>query len=572
MRLEEYYLSLRAKMNMENAQDRLTASIEELSNAVHCSAKHTKRLLLGFENRGWLTWNRGVGRGNRSTFVFPRHLLDWLDDYLNDCLKTNDITRVMQLLSLEIPDNYRHHIKGQLSPFFGFHETEQQHDILRLNLGRRPTELDPARASITLEVHLIETIYNRLVAYDRGTRAISPELAHHWVYDEHTYTWTFYLRKDVRFHDGTRCTAEHVAQSITRLRTIKTCNWGVRDLTKIELPHESIIVFIFRRPVPWFLEFLATSYASVICVSEHTGLPNGTGPYRMSRFTDDQIVLTVHEHYFGLRAHLDRIELYFNHAFMGPMLPQHPTQWDEQHVGHIEHGARYAMFHLKADSPLQNIALRRGIVELLDGAQMCNDLRNGRVFPSHSFSPETSQSLVHNKSVIKSNQRIFSESKHIRPLVIYHLTYPHSLVDVNWIRRQFQKVGVQIICRSFHIDDIYKDTFAADADIVLLGEVFEQNRYLAFLSLFHNQASVIAKLLTPQQRQELMPLLLALRDETDHTKRESLMRQIELFMRAQSWIAFLYHVEKTRTFPSILQELTLSANGWPKFQELWIKR
>ena len=58
-------------------------------------------------------------------------------------------------------------------------------------------------------------IYEALVKYDRGS-AVIPGLASGWRVEEDARTWTFDLRRDVRFHDGSPCTAEDAAASIRR--------------------------------------------------------------------------------------------------------------------------------------------------------------------------------------------------------------------------------------------------------------------------------------------------------------------------------------------------------------------
>ncbi len=59
------------------------------------------------------------------------------------------------------------------------------------------------------------TIYNNLVTFDRDL-SIVPALAESWETSEDGLTWTFQLRNDVTFHDGTPFNAQAVEAHIAR--------------------------------------------------------------------------------------------------------------------------------------------------------------------------------------------------------------------------------------------------------------------------------------------------------------------------------------------------------------------
>jgi len=75
-------------------------------------------------------------------------------------------------------------------------------------------ELDPAN-SYSL-IFLSEQIYDGLVRLDKNLR-IEPSLAEFWEISSDGTVYTFYLRKGVRFHDGSEFTAEDVKFSLERL-------------------------------------------------------------------------------------------------------------------------------------------------------------------------------------------------------------------------------------------------------------------------------------------------------------------------------------------------------------------
>ena len=66
-----------------------------------------------------------------------------------------------------------------------------------------PTYMDPALASDGETFRVTEQMYEGLVALKPGTTKIIPKLATKWKSTNRGKTWTFSLRRGVKFHDGT---------------------------------------------------------------------------------------------------------------------------------------------------------------------------------------------------------------------------------------------------------------------------------------------------------------------------------------------------------------------------------
>jgi len=86
------------------------------------------------------------------------------------------------------------------------------------------------------------TIYNRqdgtdliqepLVVYDAITGKIHPVAAQSWFVSSDKLTWTFKIRKGVKFHDGSPLTAQDVAESWNKIVHPKTGVASARDIDK----------------------------------------------------------------------------------------------------------------------------------------------------------------------------------------------------------------------------------------------------------------------------------------------------------------------------------------------------
>ena len=88
--------------------------------------------------------------------------------------------------------------------------------VYRRPLGGDPATLDPARIRDIYGLSVAQQLFDGLVQLDQ-TLTISPALAQFWKASRDGLTWTFTLRKGVKFHHGREVTAEDVAYSLTRI-------------------------------------------------------------------------------------------------------------------------------------------------------------------------------------------------------------------------------------------------------------------------------------------------------------------------------------------------------------------
>lgn len=89
--------------------------------------------------------------------------------------------------------------------------------VLRWNLGTEPPTLDPALANDTTSLLVIGQIFLGLTDYNPATGEIIGELATHWEVSDDGLIWTFHLRQDAVWTDGTPVTAYDVEYSMKRM-------------------------------------------------------------------------------------------------------------------------------------------------------------------------------------------------------------------------------------------------------------------------------------------------------------------------------------------------------------------
>jgi peptide/nickel transport system substrate-binding protein len=89
-------------------------------------------------------------------------------------------------------------------------------DTLVFGTSADPVSLDPAYVSDGESLRAARQIYETLVTTEEGGTEIVPLLATSWEPSEDGKTWTFQLRDDVVFHDGTEFNAEAVCFNFDR--------------------------------------------------------------------------------------------------------------------------------------------------------------------------------------------------------------------------------------------------------------------------------------------------------------------------------------------------------------------
>ncbi|MCA9227629.1 MAG: ABC transporter substrate-binding protein [Planctomycetales bacterium] len=190
-------------------------------------------------------------------------------------------------------------------------------DTLIYGRGEDAQSLDPIATDIGESVKVIVNLYDTLVAYDDETLDLVPSLAERWEHSDDGLTWTFHLRPDVLFHDGTPFNAEAVVFTFRRLideqpefayTQARPYKPNFSNIADVEAIDERTVQFQLREPSAVFLKNIAMFPASIVsptAVKQHQEAfganPVGTGPFRFARWLrDEQLVLEAFdEHWRG---------------------------------------------------------------------------------------------------------------------------------------------------------------------------------------------------------------------------------------------------------------------------------
>jgi len=212
----------------------------------------------------------------------------------------------------------------------GVLETPGKNDVLNL-YGTDPHTLDPAISGDATSHQYVTQIFSGLVRLDDDLEPV-PDIAEKWIVSDDGMTYTFYLRKDVKFHDGTQVTASDFKYSWER-----TCNpatgsstaetylgdiVGVREtlsgvnseISGVTVIDDYTLEVTIDAPRSYFLYKL--TYPTTFVVDRknvESGKnwwhnPNGTGPFILDEWIEgDRLILVWNDLYYGEAAKLSEV-------------------------------------------------------------------------------------------------------------------------------------------------------------------------------------------------------------------------------------------------------------------------
>lgn len=159
--------------------------------------------------------------------------------------------------------------------------------------------LDPHFASSTLEWSLLMNVFDSLVTR-RADMTIGPGLAKHWEVDRSKKTWTFHLRKGVKFSNGEPFDARSVKFTFERMQNKKIRSRTTIPkrigLERVEIVDEFTIRIHTTRAVAtlpiWLVNafILPPKYYTNTSLKVLSQKPVGTGPYRVVDWMKDDFI------------------------------------------------------------------------------------------------------------------------------------------------------------------------------------------------------------------------------------------------------------------------------------------
>ncbi len=293
------------------------------------------------------------------------------------------------------------------------------------------TTIDPALAYDTSSISAIQMIYTGLVQLDDKFQ-IHPQIAQSWQLSSDGQTWTFHLKPNLKFSDGTPLTSADVIYSIDRALQPTTKSTVapiylalIRDSDKLPggriqslindsllAPDPNTVVIQTKQSAAYFLSMLTHPCSFVVEKSliekyganftDHLNLGGGAGPFKVMQYVHGkEIDFVPNSNYYNALPQLQKVVF--------PFYPQAEAAYQAYQNGQVDMtGVPIANFNVdkkRSDfhqipqlwinyytmnylvKPFDSINIRKAFALAIDKTAIVNNVWQGTVIPTNHILP-----------------------------------------------------------------------------------------------------------------------------------------------------------------------------------------
>jgi peptide/nickel transport system substrate-binding protein len=178
--------------------------------------------------------------------------------------------------------------------------------------------LEPHRQNALARQQRTQNIYSYLVQYDKDLRP-QPDLAESWEISPDGKTYTFSLRKGVKFHNGRELTSADVKYSVERILNPEIASQGrglLSSIDGVETPDPYTARMVLKAPDSGLLAGFASAWGGIVAKevveannNDLSKVDAGSGPYMIEEWIPNQTLKLKRfpDYYDKNVAHLDGI-------------------------------------------------------------------------------------------------------------------------------------------------------------------------------------------------------------------------------------------------------------------------
>jgi oligopeptide transport system substrate-binding protein len=477
--------------------------------------------------------------------------------------------------------------------------------------------LDPALVQDMTSHRFVTLLFGGLVALDAELNVVG-DLAERWDVDESGTVYTFYLRRDAKFHNGRSVTAQDVVYSIERacdpergsvkraqsylddiVGVLERTQGEASSISGLKALDDFTVQITIDAPKPYFLAKLTYPTSYVVCRetveklgAEWTAQPVGTGPFVMVENSANRMTLDAFDDYHRGRPKLDRITFYYQ--------GQRMNQYERDQLDVIQVESEYIDRVLNPDDPL-HADLR--VVSQIDvwyigfNCQMApfDDVHVRRAF-AYATNKKAIAEIVYNKTVLPAKgilppgmpgynpdleelpydpglaaeelaESFYGDASELPPIV---LTVTGAATGEMLAEMYNQALGVDVQVEVVDWGVFLSGLDAQEVQMFSLGWIGDYPDPQNFLDmLFHSQSAYNHGLYS---NSKVDALLEAARVEQDVDERLSLYNQAEqILIQDAPWIP-LYHSGGYYLVKPYVKDLVITSQGTMNLDEVSIER
>lgn len=245
----------------------------------------------------------------------------------------------------------------------GSSDTEELYSearTLNVALTSEPASMDPTQTIDTWSDTVFTNIYETLMEVNEKGEIV-PKLAESYEASADGLTYTFKLKKGVKFHNGEEMKASDVAFSFNRAKEAAILKSVTADFDNVEATDDYTVVFHLNKVSAPFMSNM--TYVCLCVLSEkavteageeYYKSPIGTGPYKFEKWDQGvELDLTYFEDYWGDTPDFTKVKLRF--------IPEATSRTIELEAGSVDLITDVAATDLSRVEEGENMALATAV-------------------------------------------------------------------------------------------------------------------------------------------------------------------------------------------------------------------
>ena len=525
----------------------------EIADLLELSPKQTSRYMQRWHEEGWFRLQPGKGRGHSTKIEWVKNVEAIYEKEMEYIINHESIEKSAKWLTLHWSSECKLRLMKLFQTKLGFNDEGKD----KLIIPRKDPFLSfhPLEALDIHSANLVSNIYNRLI-YLTEDNELWPELAHSW--ESSNRLLRLYIRKGVKFHDGSYLSADDVVRCLESLRDHPNHRdiWFI--VQRIHSPAQYVVEINLKQKCSYILHLLSTINSSIYKVNN--GKLIGTGSFYLEKNDETKTILRAFEDYYKERALLDCIEfVQMPRGF--ETIYRSSVKEDDIETYKVESDSGFGLVIMNA---YRNSDINRQ--EVRDYIQYVISERRNEI---NQLDPK----IIPNQSGIlrsPSDPYIVDQVPFIevsKPLVLQTTPYTEKLIF--WLKGILESADIPVELKEITFEESLQNGYTDHGtDLFIHGEVFEMNHSLSFFHFLLLSSSPLAKSLGDQgERFEILNQYAT----TPFEKWSELHEQMERRLMKSALILPLYYSKRSVMFSDDIMNISIKNFGYADFSKLWMK-
>ena len=468
------------------------------------------------------------------------------------------------------------------------------------HLISEPVSLDPAKTGNIQADQVMWLLYDRLTQLSADGTRMEPALAERWEQSPDGLTYTFTLRRNVLFHDGTPLDAQAVKISYERQYVAGSPFYsttppnayervlsGLIKAVRLVDSHTVAITLQYPRPHQFALVNIVSPHALAHYGGHLTRTPVGTGPFRLERWEADRIVLAPFPDSWRGRPRVSRVTFVIvpdSQAAMErweagefDLMPSVPPGFLERTAANPDArlvkvgGLNLRFLGMQMDrAGLKDRRVREAVVRAIDLERMATYSGRGTLLPARgplpphtlSYDPEIRQPTPSPDRARALLQEAGAASG-LTLRLLYNASLEFWSEAVQAIRADLRKVGIRLdLASASDWKAFHEERRKGAHDLYLYGwsvSTPDPERFL--FPLYHSKSPDNFGRYANGKVDELLEQA---RQPLDDARRLRLYLDVTRLIVADTPAVFLFHQIEFAAHHARVGRLTLNLYGWPQ--------